>query len=86
VQLGDGSSFLEHAHPASNAPTDSFYVHQLDSTVNSFIGELAPKVNDGASPAKPSRLEYDSGSGPGTVAGNAKIMGYEEQEPITANS
>jgi hypothetical protein len=41
VQLGNGSSFIEHAQPASNPPIDCFYVYPtVSSQVNTEQGHL----------------------------------------------
>jgi hypothetical protein len=58
----------------------------------SFAGESAPRLVNGGSIVKPSRLEYGPGSGEllnttvggGATTGTAVLIGYQEQETLTA--
>ena len=57
-----------------------------------FTGESTPSTQDGPSATKPSFNEFGAGSGelsselgPGRISGSVKVLGYEEQEVITAD-
>jgi hypothetical protein len=46
VELGNGSSFVQHAQPASNPPIDCFYVYPTVSSQIKFEnGHIAPNAN-----------------------------------------
>src|SRR5271165_3470132 len=46
VELGNGSSFIEHAQPASNPPIDCFYVYPtVSSQLKLEKGRLIPNAN-----------------------------------------
>jgi hypothetical protein len=56
-----------------------------------FTGELTPKLSNGVSASKPSFTEFGAGSGeltseigPATVTGKLKMLGFTEEEVITA--
>jgi hypothetical protein len=56
-----------------------------------FSGEWTPSIQSGTSATKPSFVDFGAGSGhlesedgPGETIGREKLMGYEEEEVITA--
>jgi hypothetical protein len=68
--------------------------HEPTSALTTFTGEWTPKLKDGATAGKPTRLEFGPGSGEltnvtvgaQTTTGSTALLGFNEQETIIANT